>query len=193
MERSGTTAQRLPEQDSGQGWPYAFRIADFNGDGRLDFTVAVNHYPVENAPIYLDDGNGVYREVPFSAGAQLFGIVDANGDGHPDIFSTFPGGGGGPEQHFVQLEIVEPTAPRNLHAVARHDGIHLTWSAVSGATSYQIRRATGRTAPRLIGVAATTHYNDRNSRLRTTYSYSVQARNRAGSSPASTAVSAKRL
>ena len=185
------SAQRLPEQDSGQGWPYAFRIADFNGDGRLDFTVAVNHYPVENAPLYLDDGNGVYREVPFAAGAQLFGIVDANRDGHPDIFSTFPGGGGGPEQHFLQLEIVVPAAPRNLHAVGQHDGIHLTWNAVSGATSYQIRRATRSTAPRLIGSVATTHYNDRRTRRRTTYTYSVEARNSAGTSPPSSAARAK--
>ena len=107
------TAQRLSQQDSGQGWPYAIRLADFNGDGNLDFTVDVNHYPVEHAPIYLDNGNGVYQQVPFAAAAQLFAIVDANRDGHPDIFSTMAGGGGGPEQHFVQLEIVGPATPRS--------------------------------------------------------------------------------
>jgi len=187
------TAQRLPEQDSGQGWPYAFRLADFNGDGLLDFTVDVNHYPVENAPIYFDDGNGVYHEAPFGAAAQLFAIVDANSDGHPDIFSTFAGGGGAPERHFVQFAIVAPAAPRNLRAVGRQDGIHLTWSAVRGATSYEVWRSARGQAQRKIGFAPLgERYVDPTAKPRFTYTYSIRARNDAGPGPFSATVKVKR-
>jgi len=183
------TAQRLPDQDSGQGWPWAIRIADFNGDGRLDFTVAVNHFPVENAPLYLDQGDGVYREAPFAAGAQLFAIVDANGDGHPDIFSTISGN---PEQHFVELEIVAPTAPRTLHAVGRPDGIHLTWKTVPGADTYTVWRSTTRTAPRRIATTTAPKFDDRTARRQIKYVYRLKAANRAGTSAFSATASAKR-
>jgi FG-GAP-like repeat len=186
------TAQRLPKQDSGQGWPYAIRVADFNGDGHLDFTVDVNHYPVENAPIYLDGGKGIYHEVPFSAAAQLFAIVDANGDRRPDIFSTVAGGGGGLEQHFVQLEIVTPAAPRGLRALGRQNGIHLIWRRVPGATSYRVWRAAPSQKRRLIGTSIRPRYNDLHARRHITYTYRLQARNRAGTSPPSSAVRAKR-
>jgi cellulose 1,4-beta-cellobiosidase len=186
------TAQRLPKQDSGQGWPYAIRVADFNGDGNLDFTVDVNHYPVEHAPIYLDNGHGVYHEVPFAAAAQLFAIVDANGDHHPDIFSTVSGGGGSPEQHFLQVEIVAPAAPRGLHAVGRRNGIHLNWSSVPGATSYRIWRSARGKRQQLIDTSIGPRYRDAHARRRVTYTYKVQARNRAGSSAPSSAVRARR-
>jgi hypothetical protein len=183
------TAQRLPEQDSGQGWPYAIRLADFNGDGKLDFTVDVNN--LEHAPIYLDNGNGVYQEVPFAPAAQLFAIVDANGDRHPDIFST-AAAGGNPEQHFVQVEIVTPATPRGLRAVGRHTGIHLSWHSVPGAKSYRVWRARRNKQRRLIGTSRRPSYNDRHARRRITYRYTVQARNPAGTSPQSSAVKARR-
>src|SRR5262249_24035201 len=124
------TEQRLPTQDSGQGWPYAIRVADFNGDGFLDFTVDVNHYPVETAPIYLNDGKGVFHPVPFAVPAQLFDLVDANRDGRPDVFSV---AAGTPEQHLLQLEIALPSAPRGLRATVGRTGIGLTWTPVAGA------------------------------------------------------------
>jgi FG-GAP-like repeat len=186
------TAQRLPQQDSGDGWPYAIRVADFNGDGHLDFTVDVTHFPVENAPIYLDRGNGVYQEAPFEAAAPLFAIVDANGDAHPDIFSTLAGGGGYSEKHFLQLEIVVPATPRRLRAVGRHNRIHLTWSSVRGATSYRVWRAARSQKRRLIGTSMRPRYDDVHARRRITYTYRVQARNKAGTSPSSSAVRARR-
>jgi hypothetical protein len=186
------TTQPLAQQDSGQGWPYAFRVADFNGDGHPDFTVDVNHYPMEQAPIYLDNGAGVYVEVPFAAAAPLFAIVDGNGDGQPDIFSTLAGGGGSPEKHFVQLEIVAPASPAGLRAVGRHNGIHLTWHSVHGATSYRVWRSTRSRKRRLIGTSIRPRYADAHVRRRLKYTYSVQARNRAGTSPPSAAVRARR-
>jgi FG-GAP-like repeat len=184
------TAQRLPEQDSGQGWPYAIRIADFNGDGLPDFTVDVNAFPIEDAPIYLDDGTGVYHPVPFSGNpGQFWAIVDANGDGHPDIFSVLSGN---PEQHFVQLEVVKPAAPRGLRAAGRRDGIHLDWSQVAGV-EYEIWRGVGAKGKRkIVGRRVGHTFNDVRASPGVTYVYVVRAVNQAGASPFSAPIRARR-
>jgi hypothetical protein len=183
------TAQRLPEQDSGQGWPYAIRVADFNGDGLSDFTVDVNIFPVEDAPIYLDDGNGVYHPVAFGGNpGQFWTVVDANGDGRPDIFSVL---GGSPEQHFVQLVVVPPSAPRGLHASARRDGIHLSWSPVDGL-GYDVLRALGAGPRKLLGTTTGGSFVDTRARGGVAYTYAVRARNAAGTGPLSAAVRARR-
>jgi hypothetical protein len=184
------TAQRLPEQDAGQGWPYAIRIADFNGDGRPDFTADVNIFPVEDAPLYLDDGNGVYRPVAFGGNpGQFWTIVDANGDGHPDIFSVL---GGNPEQHFLQLEVVAPGAPRGLRAAGRRDGNHLTWNRVAGL-GYEVWRAAGTGGKRtLIGRTTAGALADLRAAHGVTYAYTVRARNEAGVGPFSAPVRARR-
>jgi hypothetical protein len=188
------TAQRLPAQDSGQGWPSAILLADFNSDGHLDFTVRVNGVNganTEHAPIYLDDGAGVYHSVPFASAAWLFGIVDANVDGHPDIFSTLGGNAGVPEQHYLQLEIVIPAAPRELHARGEHAGIDLAWNAVAGTTSYEIWRSVGLGPRRLVGNTARLRYVDRHVKPRVVYAYAVRAKNEAGASPFSSTVRAR--
>jgi hypothetical protein len=180
------TAQRLPQQDEGQGWPYAIRVADFNHDGHPDFAVDVTHYPEEQTAVYLDGGSGVYREAPFTPTAPLFAIVDANHDGYPDIFSTFSGGGGGPEKHFLQLQIVAPRAPLGLRAVGKHDGIHLTWHPVRGATSYQVWRSAGHARRAPIANVRSPTYVDRRLKRGVTYTYTVRAKNQAGTGPYST-------
>jgi hypothetical protein len=184
------TAQRLPDQDSGQGWPYAIRIADFNGDGLPDFTADVNIYPVEDAPIYLDDGNGVYHPVPFGGNpGQFWTIVDANGDGHPDIFSVL---GGNTEQHFVQLEVVAPAAPRGLHAVGRRDGIHISWKRADGV-GYEVWRSVGASGkPKRIGKTTDGSFVDARAAHGITYVYVVRAVDEAGAGPFSAAVRARR-
>ena len=185
------TAQRLSQQDSGQGWPYAIRVADFNGDGLPDFTVDVNIFPIEDAPIYLDDGTGVYHPVQFGGNpGQFWAIVDANGDGHPDIFSVLSGN---PEQHFVQLEVVMPAAPRGLRAAGRRDGIHVSWSTLAGV-HYEIWRSVGASGKRkLVGMATGGSFVDVRAARRVTYVYVVRAVNEAGAGPFSTSVRARRL
>jgi hypothetical protein len=184
------TAQRLPEQDSGQGWPYAIRIADFNGDGLPDFTADVNIFPIEDAPIYLDDGTGVYHPVPFGGNpGQFWAIVDANGDGHPDIFSVLSGN---PEQHFVQLEVIAPAAPHGLRAAGRRDGIHLTWTLVRGL-GYEIWRGGSTSGKRkLIGKTTGGRFVDARAVRGVTYIYAVRASNAAGAGPFSAPVRARR-
>lgn len=184
------TTQRLPRQDSGQGWPYAIRTADFNGDGLPDFTVDVNAYPIEDAPIYLDDGTGVYVPVPFGGNpGQFWAIVDANGDGHPDIFSVLSGN---PEQHFVQLELVPPAAPHGLRAAGRRDGIHLSWSPDAGLR-YEIWRAVGASGTRkLVGKVTGGRFDDTRAGRGVTYTYVLRARNAAGAGPFTDPVRARR-
>ncbi|HEY2073779.1 MAG TPA: FG-GAP-like repeat-containing protein, partial [Gaiellaceae bacterium] len=98
------TSTRLPDQATTQGWPYAIRIADVNGDGRPDFAVSINGDGTEHGLLYVDDGTGVYDQVPFHAANAWFAFADANGDGAPDIFSVQPFAPN-PERHFVQLEL----------------------------------------------------------------------------------------
>jgi len=185
------TADRLPGQDSGQGWPNAIRIADFNGDGLPDFTVDVNIFPIEDAPIYLDDGTGVYHPVPFGGNpGQFWSIVDANGDGHPDIFSVLSGN---PEQHFLQVELVQPGAPRGLRAAGRRDGNHLSWSSVAGL-DYEIWRGAGASGKRkLIGRTSGGSFIDPRAARGVTYIYVVRARNEAGVGPFSVPVRGRGL
>jgi hypothetical protein len=97
------TATRLPHQPTTQGWPYFLRVADVNGDGRLDFAVVLMD-PDSRGILYVDDGSGVYQQVPFQAATPFFAFADANGDGAPDIFSVAPHSPD-PERHFVQLEL----------------------------------------------------------------------------------------
>jgi hypothetical protein len=186
------TALRLPHQDSGDGWPYAFRITDFNGDGFPDFTVDVNHYPLDPAPIYLNNGHGIFHPVPFHPASQLFGILDANGDGHPDVFSIQSGGGGGPEQHFLQLQITAPAAPTGLRATGGTDGIHLTWSTVRGATGFQIWRSTGRKPMHEVVATPVPSWTDSRTRPLQAYTYAVRATNSAGAGPLSRTATARR-
>ena len=78
------TATRLPQQDTGAGWPYAIRVADLNGDGRADFGVSVNGAFEERAPLYLA-GSGGYRPVPIRSSQPWLLFADANRDGHANV------------------------------------------------------------------------------------------------------------
>jgi hypothetical protein len=179
------TAQRLPQQDSGHGWPYAIDTADFNGDGHLDFATVVNDAPFERAPIYLDDGTGTYHPTAFSSANPLFTVTDANGDGRPDIFSVIPGNGGDAEQHAVQLQLRKPGAPTQLHASITRHGIHLAWRTVQGATGYEIWRAAAAKRKR-IGLSTRPTYDDSRALHGRVYTYFVRATNQTGASPFST-------
>ncbi|MFL5910901.1 MAG: FG-GAP-like repeat-containing protein [Gaiellaceae bacterium] len=98
------TVARLPQQPMTQGWPYFLRVADLNGDGRPDFGVVLNSNTGERGPLYVDEGSGVYQQVPFEPATPFFAFADANGDGHPDVFTVQPNSFG-VERHFVQLEL----------------------------------------------------------------------------------------
>jgi fibronectin type 3 domain-containing protein len=84
-----------------------------------------------------------------------------------------------------------PAAPTNLRAAAGDTQVSLTWSASSGATTYNVKRATTNGGP-YTQIASTTSpsYGDTGLTDGTTYYYVVSAVNSAGESPNSTQVSA---
>jgi endoglucanase len=139
------------------------------------------------------------REVQFrisSAGAwdpsndwshqQSMGVNDriTLHSGGERIWGEEPDGDGPPPQQ-------PPPAPAGLTATGSTPAsVSLAWAAASGATSYQVLRATGASggsfAP--VGTTATTTFTDSGLAPQTTYRYQVVARNGAGDSPASAAV-----
>src|ERR1035438_8014940 len=84
-----------------------------------------------------------------------------------------------------------PAAPTGLTATAGNQQVALTWNASSGATSYNVGRATTTGGPyTTISSPTTTSYADSAVTNGTTYYYVVSATNSAGTSPNSSQVSA---
>jgi len=86
-----------------------------------------------------------------------------------------------------------PAAPANLSAAASTGAVSLSWSASSGATGYDVYRATssGGTYVRLTAAPqAATTYRDTAVTAGRSYWYRIRAVNAAGSSPASSTVRA---
>ena len=84
-----------------------------------------------------------------------------------------------------------PTTPTNLMATAGNGQVGLSWSASSGATSYNVQRSTtSGGAYTTIASPTTTSYTDTGVTNGTTYYYVVSAVNTAGESTNSSQVSA---
>ncbi len=84
-----------------------------------------------------------------------------------------------------------PPTPTNLVATAGNAQVGLSWSASSGATSYNVKRATTSGGPyTTIASPTTTSYTDTGVTNGTTYYYVVSAVNTAGESANSSQVSA---
>lgn len=83
-----------------------------------------------------------------------------------------------------------PAAPANLEATAGNESVSLSWTAVSGATSYNIQRSTGGNFYDIATGVTSSSYQDNNLINGTTYYYTVTAVNENGEGGASNAVSA---
>ncbi|MBI3402684.1 MAG: VCBS repeat-containing protein [Acidobacteria bacterium] len=86
------------------------RLADFDGDGRLDivFTKLIDpNSPAATYNVYRNNGDGTFTgfSLPKNLSVTSLGVADANGDGKPDVFvsafgeddgtgNTIPGSGG---------------------------------------------------------------------------------------------------
>jgi Glycoside hydrolase family 44 len=93
------------------------------------------------------------------------------------------GGGGGPQG-------AAPSAPGGLAATAGNQQVSLTWNASSGATSYNVKRATTSGGPYTqVANATSTNETDASLTNGTTYYYVVSAVNAAGESANSSQVS----
>src|ERR1019366_3138277 len=88
-------------------------------------------------------------------------------------------------------QLAIPAAPTNLTATAGNGQVVLSWSASSGATSYNVKRSTTSGGPyTTIASPTTTSYTDTGVSNGTTYYYVVSAVNTAGQSANSSQVSA---
>ncbi len=84
-----------------------------------------------------------------------------------------------------------PPTPTNLTATAGNAQVALTWSASTGATSYQVKRSTtSGSGFSTVGSPTATNYTDTSVTNGTTYYYVVSAVNSAGESANSSQVSA---
>lgn len=84
-----------------------------------------------------------------------------------------------------------PAVPAGLKATPGNATVTLTWTASSGATAYQVSRATSSAGPwSPIGVPTMSSYSDTGLMNGTTYYYVVSAQDSAGMSANSAAVSA---
>lgn len=85
-----------------------------------------------------------------------------------------------------------PPAPSSLVATAGSNQVNLSWNASSGATSYNVRRATADGGPfyTVVATVTTTNYADNQAANFATYFYVVSAVNSAGESTGSAQVSA---
>lgn len=92
-------------------------------------------------------------------------------------------GGGGPGP-------TPPAAPTNLTANAGSNSVSLSWNGSSGATQYQVHRATGAFGGSFsqIGTTSGTSFTDNNVSPNTTYRYQVTASNANGTSDPSNTV-----
>lgn len=89
-----------------------------------------------------------------------------------------------------------PAAPSGLTATGTCTAVDLSWTAASGATSYEVWRTTNAnctSAAALLASPAGTTYNDTSAVAGTTYYYTVKGVNSCGTSAASTCTNAARL
>jgi hypothetical protein len=125
------------------------------------------------------------------AGSALDGIVlqERNGTAHPAMYVDDVGLTGSSSTPPPVL----PAAPTGLAATVSSGAVALAWSAVSGATGYDVWRASASAGPFAKLTSSpqpATTFRDASVAAGTTYWYRVTAVSAAGSGPASTAVSA---
>ena len=88
--------------------------------------------------------------------------------------------------------VAPPAAPTGLTAFASDNEVTLSWNASTGATSYNVQRATVSGGPyKTVASVTATHDRDTGLTNRTTYYYVVSAVNGSGVSANSTQVSAR--
>lgn len=104
------------------------------------------------------------------------------------------GGGGSPSGGGSQgggNQVSAPSAPTGLTATAGNQQVGLTWAAVSGATSYHVKRSTtSGSGYTQVGAPSSATYTDSGLTNGTRYYYVVSAVNAAGESSNSSEVSA---
>lgn len=97
-------------------------------------------------------------------------------------------------QYFISGTIVSPNLPdppSNLVVAPGNNSVSLSWSTVSGATSYKVKRSTASGGPyTLLGTTAATNYTDLTVANEATYYYVLSSVNSTGEGADSAQVSA---
>jgi fibronectin type 3 domain-containing protein len=123
-----------------------------------------------------------FSDVGLSASTTYYYVVSAVNSGGESANST---------QASATTQAGVPAAPTGLTATAGNNQVALSWTASSGATSYNVKRATVSGGPYTTVASPTTaSYTDTTAVNGTTYYYVVSAVNTSGESANSTQVSA---
>lgn len=120
------TSTRLPQSASNTDeWPNAIRLADLNGDGKVDLGVSDSEENQAAVPsFYLNDGSGSFTPMTLAVSPHpLMDLADVNGDGRVDIVSATTAGQGGADDYAVNLQpaptVSKPKAKPTQHKPAK--------------------------------------------------------------------------
>jgi FG-GAP-like repeat len=181
------TASRLPQDTHLQSLDYIknLTIADLNGDGAPDIltetVIPPNGDSIDDV-VYLNDGNGAFRPLPFGypflnwhAHAPVSGS-----SGGRDVFLVQPSSVG--DQWSIRRQRGKPLPPgppaQTRVSIDPATGqLTVAWPYVWGATSYEVWRGGVR-----LGSTRVTRFVDATAVRGTTYIYTVRAFNKSGHS-----------
>ena len=190
--RKGTFTYTIPGLTAGASYGVRLDFCEYahTAAGQRQFNVSINGTQVlTNFDIFAAAG------AEFKANAQSF-TATANASGQ--IVITFTTVLDNALVAGIEISttgsVTAPTAPTNLVGTPSDSAVSLTWTGVSGATSYSIYRGTtaGGESPTAVGstTAPTVTFNNTALTNGTKYYFTVKAFNSAGSSPASNEASA---
>lgn len=182
------TQQRLPQTDNGSLWATQLSFVDLEGNGAEDLIVEIYEGAKEPTPFYANDGSGRFQPLPTGYGSIVnndFALVDADGDGHRDFFTSddyaFP-----QINHYLIREIDAPRRPGIPRGVrvtrdAASGRSVVAWPYVWGAARYEVWRSTTAGAPgEKIAATRLMRFVDATASTGTTHYYSVRAVNGSG-------------
>jgi fibronectin type 3 domain-containing protein len=187
--RTGAFTYTLPGLGVGATYTVRLHFADFNNSasGTRIFNVAINGTTVlSNFDIIAVAGSANKAVI------EQFNTT-ANSSGQITIQLTAVSGSP-PQVNGIEVlgGASAPSAPLQLTATAGNAQVALTWNAVNGATSYNIKRATVSGGPyTTISSPTSATYTDTSVTNGTTYYYVVTAVNASGESASSNEARAK--
>ena len=133
---------------------------------------------------------GPYTLIANTTGTSYTDTNVLNGTTYYYVISGVGAGGESPNSFETGVTLPVLLPPTGLAATTNFNLVHLTWSASSGAASYNIKRATSTGAETTIASSAVTSYSDTTVANGTTYFYVVSAVNSGGESTNSSEISA---